>query len=60
MELNRPTGWRKGQFIFNFLEWLLTEKKINNNQSYRLADSFHLPDKDFDKYYKEFCKLHEK
>ena len=46
--------WRKGQLIFNFLEWLRNEKGISGNQNARLADSFRLSDDEWDKYLKEF------
>jgi len=52
--LDIPKGWRKGQFIFNFLEFLRT-KGLSTNQSYRLADTFHLGDGEWDKYLEEFC-----
>lgn len=54
MNIETPKSWRKGQTIFNFLEWLKLEKGVNANQNARLADSFHLSDEDFDKYYEEF------
>jgi len=57
MNLKPPTSWRKGQTIFNFLEWLRIEKGFNGNQSVRMADPFHLSDKEFDKYIKEYNKL---
>ena len=57
MNLDKPKSWRKGQFLFNFLEWLRTEKSVPSNQSDRLADTFHISDEDFDKYYDEYIKL---
>ena len=30
MNMQRPKGWRKGQTIFNFLEWLYVKKEINS------------------------------
>ena len=51
-----PDGWRKGQTIFNFLEWLRVEKGVGGNQNERLADPFHLSDKEWDKYWKEFIR----
>ena len=52
--LEVPKDLRKGQFMFNFLEWLRNEKGISGNQNARLADSFHLSDDEWDKYLKEF------
>jgi hypothetical protein len=45
---------RKGQLIYNFLEWLRIRKNLDINQSYRLADTFHLTDEEWDRYLKEF------
>ena len=45
---------RKGQEIFNFLEWLRVNKKVTNYQSHRMADPFYILDKDWNKYWKEF------
>jgi len=47
---------RKGQDIFNFLEWLHTRKGLGGLESYRLADPFYLSDEDWDKYYMEYKK----
>lgn len=48
---------RKGQSLFDFLEWIATEKKIETNQSHRLADTFYLPNDQMDRYLKEYKKL---
>lgn len=48
---------RKGQKMFNFLEWLHIEKGISTNQSYRTADVFHLSDKEWDNYIAEYDEL---
>jgi len=56
--IKMPKGWRKGQFMFNFLEFLRV-KGIQTNQNSRLADSFHLPDEDWDKYMEEFINLYK-
>ncbi len=58
MELIRPRGWREGQTIFNFLEWLNVKKGIHTNQNSRMADPFHVSDEDWDKFYEEFLKEH--
>lgn len=49
IRLKTPKGWRKGQTISNFIQWL--EKRTKNR-----VDIFYLPDKDFDKYFGEFYK----
>jgi len=59
LELIIPRNWRKGQTLFNFLEWLQEEKEIHTNQSQRLADTFHVDDKEMDKYIKEYNKLNK-
>lgn len=50
MQIKRPKGWRKGQTIVNFLEWLETYFKI---------DPFYMSDEDWDKFYKVFLALHK-
>ena len=57
MKINKPKNWREGQFIFNFLQWLHIAKNIDGNQNYRLADTFYISDKDFDKYYNEYIAI---
>lgn len=54
MNIKKPKSWRKGQTIFNFFEWLNTDKEYGTNQSPRMADTFHIPDKEFDKLWKEY------
>ncbi len=51
--MERPKNWRKGQTMFNFLEWLKS-KGIQGNQNQRMADPFHLSDKEWDEYWEEF------
>jgi len=46
--------WRKGQTVFNFLEWLQTDKGYESNQNPRMADCFHITDDEFDKLWDEF------
>lgn len=55
MDIQTPPSWRKGQTIFNFLEWLST-KDYPTAQSTRMADPFHISDKEFDKLWEEFLK----
>lgn len=56
--MKTPKGWRKGQTIFNFLEFL-KGKGVPMNQNIRMADPFHLSDEEWDRYYKEFLEQHE-
>jgi type III secretory pathway lipoprotein EscJ len=55
IQLRVPKGLRKGQTIFNFLEWLRA-KGYPNDQSSRMADIFHIQDREFEKLYREFIK----
>ena len=71
INLHTPKGWRKGQTIFNFLGWLKTEKgyspeflmgKEEEEDSLatgRMADPFHIPDKELDELFMEFLKSYE-
>ena len=67
MDMSRPTGWRKGQTIFNFLRWLKLEKKFPGEtclsgdkgdlvecSNTRMADPYHVEDERFDDLYQEF------
>jgi hypothetical protein len=56
--MKTPKGWRQGQTIFNFLEWLKVVKgfKNDNEVATRMADPFHLLDHEWEKYFKEFLK----
>lgn len=49
--------WRRGQFLFNFLEWLHTAKGYDTNQGSRMADPFHIPDATYEKLLEEFRKI---
>ena len=49
-----PKDWRIGQLLFNFGEWLATVKGHPTNQSYRMADMFHLSDKEFERLFEEY------
>ena len=51
-----PKDWRIGQFLFNFLAWL-REKGVPGDPCDRLADTFHLSDKEFEDLLNEFSKL---
>lgn len=53
--MSAPYGWRYGQFIFNFLEWL-KDKGYDGGQSNRLADTFHIPNEEFEKLLEEYEK----
>lgn len=48
---------RKGQNIFNFLEWLRVEKGYSPEQGFRMADPFYIDDSDYDKLWNEFNKV---
>lgn len=50
---------RKGQEIFNFLEWLKQEKGYSGNENHRMADPFSIADKDWDSLLKEYRSNHE-
>jgi hypothetical protein len=59
--LKMPKGWRMGQTIFNFLEWLKREKKYANgftDTGSRMADPFHISDEKFEELYAEFIALY--
>lgn len=56
MDIEKPKDWRKGQTIFNFLEWLHIKKGISANQSSRLADPFYIDDDKIDKYYEQYLE----
>ncbi len=53
--MERPKGWRKGQMVFNFLQWC-KQHGVAGNQNHRLADTFHLSDAEYDRLWQEFCK----
>lgn len=59
MNIETPPNWRKGQTIFNFLQWLV-EKGYSGNQNMRMADPFHIPDKELDKLYDKYLQLYGK
>lgn len=48
--------WRKGQSLFNFLEWLKGEGVLPHKQGERMADPFHISDEDFDSYLLDYRK----
>lgn len=49
-----PDDWRIGQSLFNFLEWLRTDKGYDPNQSFRMADPFSIDDDEMDKLLNEY------
>ena len=57
MNIDTPTDWRKGQTLFNFLEWLRTVKKMPRNQNERMADPFFLEDEELDELFREFLEF---
>lgn len=58
MNIQTPPGWRKGQTIFNFLEWLLRHGEHPNQAGSRAADTFYMTDKAFDLAWKHFLAEH--
>jgi hypothetical protein len=49
----KPEDWRKGQTIFNFLEFL-RRKGYGSEQSARMADPFYIPDDELEELYEEY------
>ena len=49
-------GYRQGQAIFDFLEWLKT-KGYDGNQNARMADPFNIEDEELEKLMKEYEEL---
>lgn len=60
--MKTPKGWRKGQTIYNFLEWLTWNKSapVANPSNTSMADPFHLSDEEWNKLYQEFLEIHSK
>lgn len=55
LQIIPPEGWRIGQTLFNFLEWLRQEKNYQGGENTgRMADPFYISDEDMLKYYKEY------
>ena len=65
LDIKTPIGWRKGQTIFNFLEWLAGKKDITalsdvtGSQSFRMADPFNISNDLIDKKFDEFLRLYD-
>lgn len=55
--MKTPKDWRKGQTVYNFLEWVRREKKIDSSRSVLMADPFYIEDADWDKWWDEYNKL---
>lgn len=49
-------SWRKGQTIFNFLEWLYQKGYEKGYENYRMADPFYITDSEWDRLFKEFIE----
>jgi len=47
-------GWRKGQTLFNFLEWLRRKGYAEPHVDVRMGDPFHISDEDLDMYWDKF------
>jgi hypothetical protein len=55
--MKTPVGWRKGQTIFNFLDWLGRKGYSHNHtQSHNMVDPFYIRDEDWDKFYEQFLE----
>lgn len=48
--LNIPDNIRIGQYIFNLLERIQRDRKGDNSQMVRCADTFHISDEEMKKY----------
>ena len=51
----KPKELREGQTVFVFLEWL-SKMGYDTEQSHRMADPFHISDKELKKLYKKFLQ----
>lgn len=56
ISIDKVIEWRKGQTLFNFLEWLAVVKKYPTEQSHRMADPFYIKDKLLDELYNEYME----
>lgn len=54
-----PEDWRKGQAVFNYLQWLRQNGHGESSEGRRIADPFHIPDNVWDEKYEEFLKYVE-
>lgn len=57
MNIEKPKGWRKGQMLFNFLEWLSTNGGTINQCGPRCADTFYNDDEFIDEKWAEYLKV---
>jgi len=53
LDFEKPRELRKGQMLFNFLEWL-AHQGYPTKQSVRMADPFHIPDDELDALWNNF------
>lgn len=53
-----PKGWRKGQMLFNWLEWLLKHGVEANQAGSRAADTFYMSDEEFNQKWNEYLREH--
>ena len=56
ISIKRPKRIRKGQQIFNFLEWCRVNKDLGFGQAHRMGDPFFISDELWDEYYAEFLR----
>ena len=54
--VNKPKGWRQGQTIFNFLQWLGEYGFAPITNTERLSDTFHIQDDEFYNLYEKYMK----
>ena len=54
MKIKTPKGWRKGQSIWNFLNWLVGQGLPIGELP--VADPFYIEDEVLDKLYAKFLK----
>lgn len=60
MNIKTPQNWRKGQTLFNFLEWLRTDHDYAPHPDNNVcADPFHIDDALLDKLYEEYLSTLE-
>jgi len=55
MKIKKPKEKIKEQELFNFFEWL-DSQGYTTGQNHRLADTFHIPDKELDELYERYLK----
>jgi len=54
--MEKPRTWRKGQTLFNLLEWMGNNGHAPRTNTERLSDPFHITDDEFDRLYEQFME----